>query len=55
LRAKELKKFTKIIYNIALHGLELDTELKAVLKSFANPDQPFSLMFKKILIKHGIF
>jgi len=54
LRAKELKKFTKISQEIAFHGLKLDNDVKNVLRSFANADQAFSLMFRKICIKHGL-
>ena len=54
LRTKELKKFTKITEAIAYHGLVLDENLKETLRRYANPDQPFSLMFKKLLTKHKL-
>lgn len=54
LRAKELKKFDSIARAIAFSGKVLDEDLKNVLKSFALPDKPFSLMFKKVLVKNNI-
>lgn len=54
LRTNELKKFNKLIYEIAFEYRVLDDDLKYILKSFANPDKPFSLMFKKILMKHNL-
>lgn len=55
LRARELKKFDDIARAIAFTGRVLDDDLKNTLKSFADPDRPFSLMFKKILVKHGLY
>ncbi len=54
LRVRELKKFYQIASEIAFRGIELDDELKKTLTSFANPDRPFSLMFKKVLAKNGL-
>lgn len=54
LRTNELKKFDRIARVIAFHGKPLDDNLKKILKNFANPDQPFSLMFRRILTKHNI-
>ncbi|MEH6306183.1 hypothetical protein RYH73_11050 [Olivibacter sp. CPCC 100613] len=54
MRTAELKKFNKIIYEIALQNRELNDELRDILTSFAMPDRPFSLMFKKLLTKHGL-
>lgn len=55
LRAKELQKFYKILEAIylSIQNNEMKNEAStsdlASLKSFANPDRPFSLMFKLLL------
>lgn len=54
LRTNELRKFNRIIYQIAFEGKILNENLINKLRNFANPDKPFSLMFKKILMKHDL-
>ncbi|ALU26729.1 MULTISPECIES: hypothetical protein [Myroides] len=54
LRSTELRKLDKIIRQRALSELPFDEKFKAKLRIFANPDQAFSLMFKKLLIENGL-
>jgi len=54
LRSRELRNFNNIVKAAYFSGKTLDDDTKEILKRFANPDKPFSLMFKKILIKHNL-
>ncbi|WP_121965525.1 hypothetical protein [Myroides sp. N17-2] len=54
LRSTELRKLDKIIRQRALLELPFDDMFKDKLRIFANPDQAFSLMFKKLLIENGL-
>lgn len=54
LRTRELQLFNDIVYKIAFHKLTLTDELKEKLIRFSNPDRPFSLMFKKLLVENNL-
>ncbi|MGL4584236.1 MAG: hypothetical protein ACRCVU_14790 [Flavobacterium sp.] len=54
LRSTELRKLDKIIRQRALLELPFDEMFKDKLRIFANPDRPFSLMFKKLLVENNL-